>query len=325
MDGLRGRARPRGRTQPPRPRVPPWHRRGARAAGWEVVAQALRAALLLASAVLAACGADDGPRGAESEVPSGMVLVGAGRVDVEGVSTRVAPFLLDADEVTNAAFARFVEATGHVTDAERAGRSLVLDPERGARGEDPAVERRGADWRHPAGPGSSIEGQDDRPVVQVSWHDALAYARWRGARLPTLAEWLHAAGAADGRAYPWGDELRPAGPEPMNAWQGTYPLQDTGRDGWIGLAPVGSYPATGPGLFDLAGNVWEWTAEVRAFGGGEDERLAAQVGGAYTCAEEHAPGRREAPGYRLGTLRWGARSEGAHNVGFRCARDVEAR
>ncbi len=227
-------------------------------------------------------------------VPAGDFTMGwdgpEGRYDERpGHRVRVDGFWLDATEVTNTRFSAFVEAIGYVTTAERpvdwtemkkqvppgtpepakemlVPGSLVFTPP------EHAVDLRdfaqwwtwtpGANWRHPEGPGSSIEGRNDHPVVHVSWHDAVAFARWAGKRLPTEAEWERAARFGhDGARYIWDDELTPGGRHMANIWQGTFPHDNTSEDAFARTAPVRSFPPSALGLFDMAGNVWEWTAD----------------------------------------------------------------
>ncbi len=193
----------------------------------------------------------------------------------------VAPFLIDAYPVTNRQFRRFVEATGHVTVAER-----IPDPDvyedaqprdlvagslvfRMTSGPVNLADFRqwwawtpAADWRHPLGAGSSLDGLDDHPVVHMAYPDAAAYAQWAGMHLPTEAEWEYAArGGLDGAEFTWGDndpqETTPA----ANTWQGRFPYENTELDGWTRTSPVGSYPPNPYGLHDMAGNVWEWTCD----------------------------------------------------------------
>ena len=227
-------------------------------------------------------------------IPGGTFLMGtndkesfpnerpAHLVDVRG-------FWMDEHDVTNAEFANFVAATGYVTTAERpvnwedlrkelppdtpkpgdgalAPGSLVFTPTSGPVPlNDLSVWWRwvkGANWRHPEGPTSSIQGREDYPVVQVSWYDAVAYAQWAGKRLPSEAEWEFAArGGLDSKRYVWGDDFRPDGRCMANTWQGTFPVHDSGEDGFVGTSPVGSFPANGYGLYDMAGNVWQWCSD----------------------------------------------------------------
>jgi sulfatase modifying factor 1 len=194
----------------------------------------------------------------------------------------VAPFWIDRHEVTNAQFRRFVDATGYRTAAER-GLSAQdhpgMPPELLVPGAVvfavPAglldlVDVRGwwryvagADWRHPTGPGSSIDGKDNHPVVDVAHEDALAYARWLGRELPTEAQWEFAArGGLDGATYGWGEAFYdPASGWKANTWQGVFPLKDNADDGYHGTAPVGCFAPNGYGLFDTIGNVWEYTRD----------------------------------------------------------------
>jgi formylglycine-generating enzyme required for sulfatase activity len=222
---------------------------------------------------------------------SGMVAIPGGRFrmgsdtaypeEAPAHSVEVDGFHIDARAVTNAQFAAFVAATGHVTLAEIvpdaadypgakpemlfAG-SLVFHKTRGP------VDTRdwsqwwrlqpGANWRAPYGPGSGLAGMEDHPVVQVAYGDALAYARWAGKDLPTEAEFEYAArGGLDGATYAWGEVFRPGGKHMANTWQGKFPHHNSREDGWEATAPVGSYPPNGYGLYDMIGNVWEWTQD----------------------------------------------------------------
>ncbi|HVO04110.1 MAG TPA: formylglycine-generating enzyme family protein [Candidatus Cybelea sp.] len=229
-------------------------------------------------------------RNAESN-PEGMVWIPGGTFrmgsdkhypeEAPVHAVRVDGFWMDRCTVTNAEFRRFVEATGYVTQAERPPNpadypgakpemlmpaSVVFQQPKGP------VDRSnqfnwwgyvaGANWRHPEGPQSSIEGKDRHPVVQVGCEDAEAYARWAGKELPTEAEWEFAArGGLDGKDFVWGDEITPGGKAMANTWQGEFPWENLATDGFAGIAPVGSFPANGYGLYDMAGNVWQWTTD----------------------------------------------------------------
>ncbi len=212
------------------------------------------------------------------EIPGDAALVGTRDPvisdDAEGPprTRRVAPFRIGETAVTNAQFAAFVDATGFVTEAERFGWSFVfwaqvpesVGPTQAVR--DVTWWRRvdGADWRHIHGPDRDLaRDRPDHPVVHVSWNDARAYAKWVGGRLPTEAEWEHAArgGLGDVR-FPWGDEEPDdTGHFPCNIWQGRFPKTNTCADGFAETAPARSFSANGYGLYNLVGNVWEWTAE----------------------------------------------------------------
>ena len=190
-------------------------------------------------------------------------------------------FWIDRYPVTNARFARFVEATGHVTFAEKApdpaqypgalpemlyAGSLVF-----ARPAGPVDLRnirnwwtflRAADWRHPHGAATAIDGLEQHPVVHVTFGDAEAFAAWEGKSLPTEAEWeLAARGGLEGADYAWGDTFRPGDRDMANTWQGEFPWQNLATDGYEGTSPVGAFPANGYGLHDMIGNVWEWTTD----------------------------------------------------------------
>ena len=313
-----------------------------------------RRALLLSCLLLPQC----------TRVPAGMVWIPGGEAvlgsqngdhDAPLHRVRVDGFFMDATEVTNAEFARFVAATGHVTDAEKkptvadipganeadlfAG-SLVFRPPPGA------VDLRhfhswwqfvrGADWRHPDGPGSSIDGKDDHPVVHVSWRDAVAYAKWANKRLPTEAEWEFAArGGLDRQRYVWGDEQRPAGVWPANIWQGSFPRENKGEDGFAATSPVRAFPPNGFGLFGMSGNVWEWCRDFYrpdAYGDGEAVAVNpqgpadsfdpgepgvvkhVQRGGSFLCSDEYCMG------YMPGTRMKCSPDTGLCHSGFRCVR-----
>jgi len=194
--------------------------------------------------------------------------------DGEGLvrTVRLAPFAVDVSLATNARFAAFVADTGFVTEAERFGwgmafRGLLAEPARAqpSTGTTPWwVVIDGACWHAPEGPGSSLAGREDHPVTHLSWSDARAFAEWAGGRLPTEAEWEHAArGGLEDPRFPWGDrEPDDEGFLPCNIWQGRFPESNTRADGWLGTSPVTAFPPNGAGHHDMAGNVWEWTCEA---------------------------------------------------------------
>jgi sulfatase modifying factor 1 len=273
------------------------------------------------------------------EQRDGMVLLSAGRVvlgvgderhpERTGVEVDLASFWIDEREVTRAQFAAFVAATGHVTDAERLGDGVVFHPPGPGVPGHWALEP-GATWRLPLGPAGPEPEDGSLPVVLVSLDDARAYARWAGKRLPSEAEWEGAArGGLVGQSYPWGAGGPGAdaqGTYPANTWQGLFPLRDLARDGFTGPAPVGSFAANGYGLFDCAGNVWEWVDTPRGSGPlgarhgaappGSEPGLDHQIrGGSYLCAASYCQG------YRLTERQWKLAEEASNNLGFRCARD----
>ena len=217
------------------------------------------------------------------ELPGGTFTMGSdGHYPEEAPAhrVRVAAFAIDSTAVTNQEFAAFVDATGYVTVAERdldpadypgappenlQPGSMVFTPTSGPVDLTHLSQwwrwRPGASWKHPLGPASTVDKKLDHPVVHMAHDDALAYATWVGAELPTEAEWEYAArGGLEGAAYTWGDEPRPGRRIMANTWDGPdFPWRSTGESGWRRTAPVGSFPPNGFGLFDMAGNVWEWT------------------------------------------------------------------
>ena len=290
-------------------------------------------------ALLAACSTRDGDAAGaaaaredspSSAVPGGMVLVPGGTTRIGSEDgppdeapvwrARVAAFYMDASPVTVARFRAFVEATGHVTDAERLGDGGVFD----------LAERQwklvpGASWHHPHGPAGPA-APDDHPVTQVSWYDAVAFARWEGKRLPTEAEWEHAArGGRDAREpYAWGRTLVEGGKHRANTWQGSFPERNTGEDGHVFTSAVGAFGETALGLTDMGGNVWEWTADwYRPYG--ERERPftpaegseRAQRGGSFLCHESYCHG------YRVSGRSHSTPETALFHVGFRLVKDVE--
>lgn len=210
-------------------------------------------------------------------IPGGEALVGTGSpvIAFDGEyplrRKKILPFWIDATVVTNARFQAFAEATGYRTEAERIGDSFVFAnflPE-GARAKEPLAAApwwllvEGACWRRVHGPGSENAWNPDHPVVQVTWNDACAFAKWAGGRLPTEAEWEHAArGGLEDVRFPWGDRA----PDdkkffPCNVWQGRFPETDLGLDGFAGIAPARSFAPNSFGLYNMVGNVWEWTSQ----------------------------------------------------------------
>ena len=276
-------------------------------------------------------------------LPGGRFLMGTDyeegfRADGEGPvrGVHVSPFAMDTTPVTNNQFAEFVRTTQYVTDAERYGWSFVFWAHIPEDRFDTAVEDTvagapwwckvaGATWHAPEGPGSDISTRGDYPVVHVSFHDAQAYAAWAGKHLPTEAEWEYAArGGLEQKLYPWGDELTPAGEHLCNVWQGRFPMEDTGEDGFAGACPVTAFPPNGYGLFSMTGNVWEWTNDwfgvLHAAEDAENPQGPAQgtgkvmKGGSFLCHASYCNR------YRVAARTQNTPDSSTSNLGFRCCR-----
>lgn len=276
-------------------------------------------------------------------------------------------FWLDQTDVTNEQFARFVKATGYVTVSERkprlqdypnarpenlvAGSVVFTPPDHPVTLDDHYhlddhyqwwSYVPGANWRHPLGPKSNVKGREKYPVIHIAYEDAQAYARWAGKRLPTEAEWEFAArGGQAGNLYAWGNDFHPQNKWMANTHQGHFPLDDQGADGFAGIAPVAQFPANGYGLYDMAGNVWQWTSDwyrpdyyqqLAAQGGvarnpqGPDsswdpsepsDQKRTIRGGSFLCTDQYCAR------YLVGSRGKGEITSGSNHLGFRCARPAE--
>jgi formylglycine-generating enzyme len=257
-----------------------------------------------------------------SEDPGGFPEDGEGPVR----EIVVEPFRIAAHAVTNEEFAAFAAATDHRTTAERLGASFVFagllpddfPPTRAVAQAPWWRQVESADWRRPEGPGSSIEGRADHPVVHVSWTDARAYCRWAGVRLPTEVEWEYAArGGLEQMRYPWGDELTPAGEHRCNIWQGSFPDLNTCEDGHYGTAPVEAFEPNGFGLRNTSGNVWEWCADWFAAAAAPGPGRAKVIrGGSYLCHESYCNR------YRVAARSRNTPDSTTGHMGFRVAADL---
>lgn len=302
-------------------------------------------------------------------IPGGTFLMGAadqeGRKDeYPAHQVKLDGYWMDEKEVSNAQFAEFVKATGYKTVAERKPdweeikkqlpegtpkpsedlllpASLTFNPPAKPVSLHDASQwwswTPGADWKHPEGPQSNLKGKDNYPVTQVCWEDANAYAKWAGKRLPTEAEWEYAARCGQKNAiYPWGDEQIELGKPKANTWQGSFPDKNTDWDGYHGLAPTGSFQANAYGLYDMAGNVWEWVADW--YGNDYYESLKGKTvtnpkgpsksfdpdeptvpkkvtrGGSFMCNDSYCKG------YRVAARMKSSPDTGLQNTGFRCVK-----
>lgn len=262
-------------------------------------------------------------------------------------------FYMDKTDVTNAQFAQFVKATGYVTIAERIPRQedvpgvapedlvsggVVFSPPNHAVRLDNYFQWwtyvKGASWRHPGGPKTDLNGKENYPVVMIAYDAAVFYAKWAGERLPTESEWEFAArGGLTGKPFVWGDDFRPNGKWMANTHQGHFPNLDTGADGFIGISPVAQYPPNAYGLYDMAGDVWQWTSDW--YGPNYYEQLAStgsvarnpqgpnrseqpdvpvkvHRGGSYLCPDQYCSR------YIVGTRGKGDVNTAANHLGFRC-------
>ncbi|MEK6320581.1 MAG: formylglycine-generating enzyme family protein [Acidobacteriota bacterium] len=295
-------------------------------------------------------------------IPGGTFWMGCDDCDMPDTQpvhlVTVEGYWIDRTPVTNSQFAQFVKATGYVTIADRrpdpkdypgadpesvvAGSAVFTAPSQDVPLDDYTRWWRyvpGASWKHPEGPGSTIEGREDHPVVQIAWEDAAAFAKWAGKRLPTEAEFEFAARAGmDRNQYAWGNELKPGGKWPANIWQGRFPSNNLAEDGYQRTSPVTAFPANGFGLYDVGGNVWQWCADwyrpdyfasLAASGVAHNPQgpldsydpqepgipKRVQKGGSFLCSDRYCSR------YLVGSRGRGAADTGGSNTGFRCVKD----
>nr|WP_205677328.1 formylglycine-generating enzyme family protein [Aquibacillus halophilus] len=274
-------------------------------------------------------------------LPGGEFLMGTD--DEEGFPSdgegpvrkiKVNPFYIDSHTVSNEEFNQFVEETGYKTEAENFGWSFVfykfISPEMKNKVQQLsgtpwwfAVEE--AYWFQPEGPESNIEERMNHPVIHVSWNDAIAFCNWAGKRLPTEAEWEYAGrGGLEQKKYPWGDELTPNDEQYCNIWQGNFPRENTEEDGFLGTAPVEAFPPNGFGLYNMAGNVWEWCEDW--FTNHPDRKMDEKQinnqtpkvtrGGSYLCHKSYCNR------YRVAARSSNTMDSSTGNMGFRCVMDA---
>lgn len=252
---------------------------------------------------------------------------------------KVKPFAIDRYTVTNLEFQEFVEETGYVTESERFGWSFVFYMLLGEKQKDYILDSvkqtpwwfavKGATWDHPEGPGSSIQERMDHPVIHVSWNDAQAYCKWSNKRLPAEAEWEYAArGGLVQNKYAWGEDLLLNGEHQCNIWQGKFPVENTKEDGYLSTAPVDAYSPNGFGLYNVAGNVWEWCSDWFSPShpeagildnptGPNSGQGKVMRGGSYLCHKSYCNR------YRVAARSLNTLDSSSGNIGFRCVVDIE--
>ncbi|XP_078270569.1 formylglycine-generating enzyme [Rhinoraja longicauda] len=275
-------------------------------------------------------------------IPGGVFTMGTNDPaipqDGEGPARKahIKQFYMDMYEVSNAEFERFIKATDYITEAETFGDSFVFegllsDKVKSSISQAVAAAPwwlpvKGASWKHPDGPDSNITKRMDHPVVHISWHNAVAYCAWEDKRLPTETEWEYACrGGLENRLFPWGNKLHPKDQHYMNIWQGDFPNHNTADDGFVNTAPVTSFLPNGYGLFNMAGNVWEWTLdwwtvhhttdEVENPTGPASGKDKVKKGGSYMCHKSYCYR------YRCAARSQNTPDSSASNLGFRCAAD----
>lgn len=276
-------------------------------------------------------------------LPGGSFLMGTDTAegfpaDGEGPvrAVTLTPFWIDRFPVTNAAFSKFIDATGYRTEAEIFGWSFVfwahIPKERFRELVEDTVAAapwwckvNGARWKNPEGPGSDIASRQNHPAIHLSWNDCAAFSQWAGKRLPTEAEWEYAArGGLEQKLYPWGDELTPGGKHLCNVWQGQFPRQDLAEDGYAGTCPVDAFPPNGYDIFSITGNAWEWcsdwfdanfhrTASRENPSGPPSGESRVMKGGSFLCHRSYCNR------YRVAARTSNTPDSSASNVGFRCA------